>query len=191
MNGASRILKGRIESKKSRVLRPAVTRWLKGFRQSEDQHSGETGSAGVVRLLPSVQPVVAQNGSETAGADAAERICELRQQSIAVDAACEEWTDRRESLERSLVRAQEKCDRACARVTLAAGLVTDAGTDGLSTLQASYRNFTLALETQEEKLAHAKRKLAGLQNRQTTLRAELLALSEDPGSDEQTFQRAA
>jgi len=191
MTEASQDLKSGIDIKKSRVLRPAVTRWLKGFRQSEDQH-GEAGAAEVIRFLPAALPnAAAQNGSETEVADAAERISALRQQSVAVEVACGEWSDRCESLQRSLDRAQEKCDRACARVTLAAGLVTDAGPDGLSTLQASYRNFTLALETQEEKLAHAKRKLAGLQIRQTTLRAELLALSEDPRSDDQTFQRAA
>ena len=191
MTEASRNIESGTESKKSQVLRPVVKRWLKAFRSGKDQHSSEA-RAEVVSLASFSKPATScQSVSGTAVADNAERISELQRQSREVEVACTEWIDRCASLESSVDRAEEKCDRACERLTLAAGLDTDASIEGMSTLQASYRNFTLALELQEQKLVDAKRKLADLQSRQASLRAEVLALSEDSRNDEHSYQRAA
>ncbi len=191
-----------VNSGDSRVLRPAVNRWLKVFRQSKDQPDGIASVANVVSLFSSrlrntaapggTSHDIDQHESHLVHADSAVRVSELQRQLSDVETACGELIVQCESFERSVDRAQEICDLARARLSTAGESVPSTDTAGVSTLQASYLNFAMVLKLQQNKRDRADRKLARMQSRHACLWAEVLALSDDPRSaEDHDFRRAA
>ena len=156
-------LENAADSKDSRVLRPVVTRWLKAFRRGKYQPGGAVRAAEVVSLFSSRLPNVSvqggisqgisqgtsrsisQGASKSLSVDSAARVSELQRQLSEVEVACSELILQCETLERGFDRAQENCDLACARLATVGESVPSADADGLSTLQASYLNFSICL----------------------------------------------
>lgn len=158
--------------KTGQVLRPGISRWLpewiNTFRQNGDNDAEVIPEAGVVHML-----------SGTA-ADKAVRIRELQQKAAEAMAACDEWTDRSQCFETNLDRAREQREQSAERLAIAGESIPDENTEQVSMLQESYRNFTMAFELHRQKLEHAQQKVAGFQEKQACICAEMLALSEDP-----------